>query len=259
MIHQGKRQEAAKEKMASGKGCCCCCWRFIAAWLPSSSSSSCSAASASPFFFFFFFFTISYLPLLRVLLGRGTNLRSLRRRRRQELRATRCTRRFSFRYSEGGGGGVHCLRHQRGFCSITTLGSIIPEIQQRFLRQKHTQSSWQQEDKHTHTHTHTHTSTTVSKQGKQVRYLPQATAAAVTVGRCAAVIATAGTMPATAIIVLTSSLFFCLCVCVCRELGLLIDDQSLLLQICRGRIWLELCRRLTGIATDKGGGREKNT
>jgi hypothetical protein len=126
MIHQGKRQEAAKEKMASGKGCCCCCWRFIAAWLPSSSSSSCSAASASPFFFFFFFFTISYLPLLRVLLGRGTNLRSLRRRRRQELRATRCTRRFSFRYSEGGGGGVHCLRHQRGFCSITTLGSIIP-------------------------------------------------------------------------------------------------------------------------------------
>jgi hypothetical protein len=129
MIHQGKRQEAAKEKMASGKGCCCCCWRFIAAWLPSSSSSSCSAASASPFFFFF---TISYLPLLRVLLGRGTNLRSLRRRRRQELRAVRCTRRFSFRYSEGGGGrgggggGVHCLRDQRGSCSITTLGSIIP-------------------------------------------------------------------------------------------------------------------------------------
>ncbi len=161
MIHQGKRQEAAKEKMASGKGCCCCCcWRFIAAWLPSSSSSSCSAASASPFFFFF---TISYLPLLRVLLGCGTNLRSLRRRGRQELRATRCTRRFSFRYSEGGegGGGVDCLRDQRGSCSITTLGSIIPEIQQRFLRQKHTQSSWQQEDKQTHTHTraraHTHT------------------------------------------------------------------------------------------------------
>jgi len=63
------------------------------------------------------------------------------------------------------------------------------------------------------TNTHTHTSTTVSKQGKQVRYRPQATAAAVTVGRCAAVIATAGTMPATAIIVLSSSsssLFFCL-------------------------------------------------
>jgi hypothetical protein len=36
-------------------------------------------------------------------------------------------------------------------------------------------------------------------------FRPQATAAAVTVGRCAAVIATAGTMPATAIIVLSSS------------------------------------------------------